>query len=510
MNLPDESHLIAHKKVVFLIPIFPVIFFFLHNISSFMELVLTKEVLILFIIYSLFAIIIFLSVKFILRQSIQFAAIISSLVMLVFLFFGVLQDYLIQFKKNNILTNTYFLLFAGIIFIIITSIFINRNPRRLKNTIRYFLLLYSLLTLFESSMICYKLMTGKSISAITSRMVSPINIKADSTIDKPDIYYIVFDGYTGPATLREFWGFENDIYPYLNSKGFFTIDSGFSNYKSTPFSISSILSLQYLTGSQPYLYSNSSNFLVGQKVYAKNILYDFLKQQHYDFSIYSQLEDKKMLTAFGFLGVDEPVNWLRKLTLERIYLDPWKLNKLRIFFGGKSDQKAVKLESMLKFDDYNKRAIAHIFTDCENSSTSKLNKPIFSFTHFMLPHDPYLRDELGNPVVSPEPGGMDMNGYLKQVKYSNQLIKQITECLLGDTTRKKIIIFQGDHGYRHYTNAPVNRQFEALNAIYFYNHKYNNLRKNMSHVNTFRIVVNNIFGSNLPLLEDRFYLLKKE
>jgi len=79
---------------------------------------------------------------------------------------------------------------------------------------------------------------------------------------------------------------------------------------------------------------------------------------------------------------------------------------------------------------------------------------------------------------------------------------EITNCLLADTSRKKIIIIQGDHGYRYYENAPVHKKFEALNAIYFPNKNYEGMYKKMSHVNTYRFVLNKFFGAKLPILKD--------
>ena len=502
---------IPAKKIVFTFTLLPVIFFFLHNIATFMERVLNKEVLLLFVCYTFFALFIYFIFKLLFRTGVLHAAILSGLTMTGFLFFGILQDYLLRYRQYSFLSNTYFLFLVILTVIVTVSMVIRNNPNRLNIAGRYFFILFILLIAFESGTIIYKKATGKSIEAITDRMIPTLNIRSEPAFsERPDIYYIIFDGYTNHYALKEYWGYEDEIYHYLYSKGFYTIDSAFSNYKSTPFSIGSVLNLQYLKGAEPYLLSNSSNFLIGQKVYRKNILFKFLKQQQYDFSIFSQLEDEKMLTAFGFLGVDKPVNWLRKLTLERIYLDPWKLHKLKSIFNKKSNQQAVRLESMLKFDDYNKKALAHILSDCEKSVTNKLTNPVFSYTHFMLPHNPYLRDENGNLHSLPEPEGGNMQGYLMQVKYSNKLIRQLTDCLLSDTARKKIIIFQGDHGFRHYTNAPEHKEFLALNAIYFYNQDYSGLRKNMSHVNTFRVVINTIFNGQMPLLEDRIFFLKTE
>lgn len=510
MNASLPLHASKPQRIFFLLPVLPVFFFFLHNISVFMERVLNKEVILLFVFYSLLPYLILLVTKLLFRFDLKLSAITAGLLTTSFLLFGTIQDFLLRFRIS-FLSNTYFLLLlmAGCCLIII--LFIKKKTRRLKVIWQYFFLLFSLLILYESATILYKIIAGKSIKAITDRMITPLDLQADSSYtNRPDIYYIIFDGYTNATALKEYWQYDNEIYPYLASKGFYTVDSGFSNYKSTPFSISSVLNMQYLQGAEPYLLSNSSNFLIGQQAYKKNLLFKFLKQQGYEFSIYSQLEDEEMLTAFGFLGVEKPVNWLRKLTLERIYLDPWKLNKLKNLFSKKTDQQAVKLESMLKFDDYNKKALEHITTDCKKNMNGQLNKPVFAYTHFMIPHNPYLRDEDGNMLATPDPEGGNMAAYLQQVKYSNKLIRQLTECLLSDATHDKIIIFQGDHGFRHYTNVPESNQFLALNALYFYDGDYSQLKKNMSHVNTFRAVINNFFNGQMPFLEDRVFYLKKE
>ena len=159
---------------------------------------------------------------------------------------------------------------------------------------------------------------------------------------------------------------------------------------------------------------------------------------------------------------------------------------------------------MESFRNYNQNAMEHIETLCN----SKNKDPQFSFTHFMLPHDPYQVDENGNFLSESVPDNADMQGYLRQIKYCNKLITRITECLLKDSTRKKIIIFQGDHGYRHYSNAPYSERYEALNAIFFYNQDYKGLKKTFSHVNTFRIIINKFFNGTLPMLEDSIKIRK--
>lgn len=503
----QKNHL---KKNIYLLPVLPVIFFFLHHLNQFRELMFSTDILFLLIAYVALSVSVFAFFHKVLKREKYFAGVFSFLIILFFLFFGIIQDAFFASALLRFFSNTIRLLFIMILLLAVAWFFLQKKPSRSYYLHRYLSFLFSILILLETGMFIVKMLNGKSIQAISNRMIAPAETGLKNyTGERPDIYYLIFDSYTNRPALQQYWNFDNPVYPYLASRGFYTVDSGFSNYKSTPFSIGSILNMRYLHGAEDYLVSNSFNFFVGQKLYEKNYLYQFLQQEGYRFSVFSQLHDKKLLTGFGFLGVEKPIKWIRNLTIERIYLDPWMQEKLKKWLGRKPDQQALKLKSMETFADYNNKAIQHIRANCRQNAGTHSAEPVFSFTHFMLPHDPYLFDEFGNRVKNPEPGGANMNGYLNQVQYCNRLIQEITGCLFEDTMRKKIIVIQGDHGFRHFTDAPPERQFDALNAVYLYNGNYSGLKKTLSHVNTFRVIMNNVFGTELPLLADSI-VMKKE
>src|ERR1039457_4129697 len=57
---------------------------------------------------------------------------------------------------------------------------------------------------------------------------------------KPDIYFLLFDGYTNNRTLKEVWGFNNDgIAKWLASDHFYVPDNTSANYNFTLYSVSS-------------------------------------------------------------------------------------------------------------------------------------------------------------------------------------------------------------------------------------------------------------------------------
>ena len=457
----------------------------------------------MFLIYSSISFFLFTCFKKILKLSVSHSFFLTTLLIICFLFFGVLQDLLFHLKKYRFLSNSLFLFFL-IFMTTVSALYIIKKKKYNTSVVnRFMTLLFLLLICYEVISFGITMISGKSIYAIARRMTSPISINKKNTAQvRPDIYHIIFDSYANLPELKEFWGYDNDIYPFLASKGFYTVDSALSNYKYTPFSVSSIFSFQYLKGAGPYLSHTSSNFLIGQRTYMDNLLFRFLKSEEYQFSNFSLFENENLLTGFGFLGVEKPVNWLRRMTMERIYLNPWLQAKITRFFWGAKKQPPLITKSMRSFREYNDKALQHIFSDCKKFSGPGVTSPLFSYTHFMIPHDPYQVDKNGNFIASSQPSTHDMNGYLEQVKYCNKLIRQISDCLLSDPTRKKIIIIQGDHGYRYYSNAPISRQYGALNAIYFYNNDYSGITKNMSLVNTYRIVLNKFFGAQLPILKD--------
>jgi hypothetical protein len=495
-----------NHKLIFFIPLLPVLFFFIHNAAYFTQLIFTIDVLILLLIYGALAIMISLVIRFIFRRPADEAYLLSALLMCDFLFYGPLQDHLLKLEQYSWLGNTYFL-FASLFLLTALIYYTVRRNKALVPRFLLFMFLFFVISILIDGFVLSRKLSGKNnANALAKQMVSPvITTLPVQPSDRPDIYHLIFDSYSNSPALKEYFNYENDINGYLESKGFFVVDSAISNYRSTPYSIASVFNLQYLKGAEPYQHSNSSNFLLGRKAYINNEWLRFLEKYDYRFSIFSQLEDDRLLTNFGVLGVSKPHSWLRKQTMERIYQNPWLRDKITEPFGKSGKQPAMIRKSMRLFHAYNQKAIEHINSDCAKYAHGYKGPPVFSYTHFMIPHDPYLVDENGNLVDKPQPENADMKGYLDQLKYSNKLIRQIIDCILSDTTRKKLIIIQGDHGYRHYVNAPEVTAFGAIDALYFYDGNYEGIQKTGSLVNTYRIIVNKYFGGNLPMLKSKYF-----
>jgi hypothetical protein len=86
-------------------------------------------------------------------------------------------------------------------------------------------------------------------------------------------------------------------------------------------------------------------------------------------------------------------------------------------------------------------------------------------------------------------------GYLSQVQYINSRIIPILQTIIADSRTPPIIVLMGDHGLRD-KNRYVN-----LNAYYLPNGSQG-LYPSISPVNSFRVILNEYFGANYPLLPD--------
>ena len=93
--------------------------------------------------------------------------------------------------------------------------------------------------------------------------------------------------------------------------------------------------------------------------------------------------------------------------------------------------------------------------------------------------------------------------YIGYLQYSNSKFLELIDFILSHSKKPPIIIFMGDHGFRHFTtNVDHRYYFMNLNAVYLPGRQYDGFYKGISAVNQFRIIFNNPFKQHLPLLKD--------
>jgi hypothetical protein len=149
----------------------------------------------------------------------------------------------------------------------------------------------------------------------------------------------------------------------------------------------------------------------------------------------------------------------------------------------------------------------------------------FVFAHIMNPHPPFVIDNVGNEIPTDYhfeflTDWSNKEGYVNQVEYANKRVLTIIDSIILNSDSSPIIIIQGDHGTETvsgWINNPnkqrIDERFSILNAYYFPNLKNKEtfsgvLYPSISPVNTFRVIFNEYFNQEYPLLDDITYFSK--
>ena len=168
------------------------------------------------------------------------------------------------------------------------------------------------------------------------------------------------------------------------------------------------------------------------------------------------------------------------------------------------------------FEDVKRDQVLCVFSELEEVHHN-YDKPIFVFSHMMLPHSPYVFGANGEEL-SPESLELgwqglenDKEGYLNQLKFTNKKIQHFITKVIDESEIPPIIIIQGDHGLKsemedlnNPTDKELKERFSILNAYYIPT-KNESLEQNITPVNSFRIIINELFNEQLEMLPNTNY-----
>jgi len=323
------------------------------------------------------------------------------------------------------------------------------------------------------------------------------NLSELNSTEKPDIYYIILDGYGGTKRMKQDLGFDNyQFLSELTNRGFFASDLSSSNYPSTKWTMPSILSMNYLP-SQEKEQSNYEYYSLRNEIFNAN---EVMRNFHYlDYEIIQNAPDgfftQKFLFTDQIFCQQEKLNQSK---FTKMFLRTTILN----YLNGLIDQN-VKRESILCG-----------FSEISNL-TEKNDKPIFVYMHINVPHPPYVFGSngeyvIGGKIQTEEGSYVDERKYIDSIKFANKEILQTIDNIL-EQNEKSIIIIQSDHGYDfeiNYENPSeisLKQRFSNLNAIYLPDDNKDIFYEGITPVNTFRIIFNEYFGTSYEILEDRMY-----
>jgi hypothetical protein len=330
--------------------------------------------------------------------------------------------------------------------------------------------------------------------------------------DKPDIYFIVLDAYSRQDLLKKDFNFDNlPFVDQLDQMGFDVIPCSRSNYNGTEVSLASMLNLEYLSTLGIPGQAINSGSIPEMPFIKKNLVRTTLEQLGY--RLYTFQTDYPTLdwenTTQTFSPSQASTVSQKLLPIEALFIKSTALDLLMNLEIPWTGQLKMAVDS--PYTDHIARVL---YTLSELPGTATLAGPKFVYAHIILPHKPFVFDAQGNiqtdsAYFAKNGGATDwehyQKGYIAQIEYANSQIVPDLKELLRYSQKPPIIILMGDHGYQ-----VQDTYFENLLAIYLPDHKTGVLYPNLSLVNVFRVIFDQYFGSNYPLLPDVSYRIDNQ
>jgi len=468
------------------------VFFVLHGFVEHYNFVPVKDAFLLTLLYTGGTLIIAGMFWFFYRNFIK-AAFISFCIMVFFFSFGSIQDILHNHFGGSFFSRYSFILPFIFLSFIVLIIWLKKRKTSLQKLTSYLNILLLLLLIIDFFWLGDKIVLKKG----PGFNLAAENLALCDTCEKPDIFFIILDEYAGNTELKQLFNFDNSEFEHqLEQRGFYIAKESRSNYNFTPFSVASILNMNYLAlkmkekapGNIDYCYQlikNSSvvNFLIanGYEFYNYSI-FDFKGRPaiSYDHFLPNSTSLISSQTFFSRIMKDIRFNigtgrWKYKAVLEGITYEHLHNN-----------------ENILRFTN----AIA----------SEKMAKPKFVYAHLMMPHYPYYFNSKSEALpIEKLFEGQEINkeNYIGYLKYCNRKILQLVDQIVATSDKPPVIMLLGDHGFRHITkNEERKYAFMNLNAIFLPGKNYSQFYDSISNVNQFRVFFNTAFQQRLSLLKD--------
>jgi hypothetical protein len=340
--------------------------------------------------------------------------------------------------------------------------------------------------------------------------VEPVMLKEDA---QPDIYYVILDGYARDDILKNIYQYDNSAFTgFLQEQGFYVAQDSLSNYVRTGMSLPASLNFEYLD-ELASIGQNTTNWYPLKELISNNRVRRSLEAAGYQFITISP--------GFFYTEIRDSDHYLSPYWLN--------INDFEQLIFGVSAFGAVLDLGFIKIPHYSyqthRERIQYAFKALQDIDKLIKNdsRPKFVFAHILIPHPPFVFDSQGNPIEPQRAYSIndasDYEGtkqeykqnYLNQLIYTNTMIKQTIEKIMQNSINPPIIIIQADHGpgayldWQSQENSCLQERFSILNAYYFPDQNYSDLYPSISPVNSFRVIFDTYFGTQLGLLKDKAF-----
>lgn len=336
---------------------------------------------------------------------------------------------------------------------------------------------------------------------------------------QPDIYYFLVDALGQPDYIEENYPLPKEKYSaLLTDRGFNVLRISFANYPQTALSAAATMNMapvdKILTIKDPL----SQDRRVLKKVAGNSRVARAFKKLGY--KIISFPSGYPLTHQARADRRQEP--FLNPSFLEYYLIEDGVLPLIQPLLGyGPADLSFALRRGRLNY----------IFDELP-STTKNVGKdePVFVYTHILAPHPPFVFGPEGQALPSRGTFGFaDGDHWLLihgkhdksyRKRYSDQAtwimhrLAETIDGIIASSPRPKIIIVQGDHGpgsgldWERPQNTDHTERMGIFNAWYVSDGRQLPLYEGMSAINTFPVLFNSYFGTEIKLLADDLWFAR--
>ncbi len=394
----------------------------------------------------------------------------------------------------------YLLLSWGIIYLLLLILIVNSSATSLVLLTR----------LLNGAMLAALVVSAFSVARAYLPYSGPtpidpvLSVGASASASQPDIYYIILDAYARQDVLATLYDYDNsEFLQALQRMGFYIAEGSRANYSLTHLSLASSLNMRHLhdlVGANDDI-SWASTVVID--LLQKNQVLRFLKDRRYTFVSF----------ATGFYPTEMPQ--------ADIYLAP-PVN-LTDFHAALFRQTPLSVAwNALPRSPYDLHRERVLFVLDRLADLPQDPHPLFVFAHLVSPHRPFVFGPYGEPLAEAKAFTLEdavgdfshaeyVRRYRDQVAFLSRRLLLTLEAILARSSAPPIIIVQSDHGppsltdWEHPAKTNFQERMAILNALYLPGEGAKRLYRDMSPVNTFRIILQHYYGATMTLAPDTSY-----
>ncbi|MEJ8843052.1 sulfatase-like hydrolase/transferase [Lacibacter sp. H375] len=468
------------------------LYFVLDATNQFWGLIPFSSGIVAFASISGSMLLLFLGLKIFLQK--EKALIFLVWVTICYLFFKTIKDWLVVTVGLKMLSSySFYLSFLFLLALLVLFIVFKLSVQNARKLSAYLNLLVFILIVIEVGKSVYH--SGKT--KVQPYVTADIQLTDLSSKKYPDIYILQFDEYAGLYTLNSGYGIDNSKFVEdLKKRSFHVAQNSNSNYNGTPFSVLSLLNMSYIDGVSKTEVSSAIGYSKSADAIKENKLTHFFRNNQYKIVNHSFFEVEQT----------EPLNYLFLPIKKRLMLDKTfgsvLINDLLCSVNSNSFHFFIN-DFPARIDNYNQEVIKRSFETIESEIG-----PVFMYSHFMMPHSPFLRDSSGRlrsmgMAYVESNKTRNIESYIQYLKYCNIVSLKMIDSIQAKKPNS-IIVLLSDHGLRN--SKLENRKYIEFNnflAIYSPSKEDFQMPDSVCTVNTFRLIMNAHYDQAFPMLDNR-------